>query len=111
MPNKPKIDHETQLVLDLQKLEHDFVNSEAWKVIKQKFIQKIVDNSSLNRMQIAPNTLDMTLLRELTARSLLASIALQWLSEIEGDADSYQSNMDLLTKTETDNILKFFPEK
>jgi hypothetical protein len=106
---KAKLDKDTQAVLNEQQKLNSFVQTDAWKTIKTKFIEKIRQNVYLNGLVIKDNTSNEQLLRELTARSLASQMALEWLSEIEGGAAQYHENLKLLTHMEEEQIFSFLP--
>lgn len=108
---KLRLDKETAKVLETQRVKKEFVESDAWKEVKKKLMQKVVENSSLNRIQFTPGATNEAIARELTARGLAATYVLQWLTEIEGDARQYEANLKLLTDTQEEELYKFFPEK
>lgn len=105
------LDTDTQKVLDGQQLDKELVESGLWIRAKKKLMDKIVANSSLMRINIAKNSTNEEVARELTARSLAASYVLQWLTDIEGSATQYQSNLELLSKSEEDELFSYFPQK
>lgn len=111
MAKKIILDTDTQKVLDGQQLDKELVESGLWIRAKKKLMDKIVANSSLMRINIAKNSTNEEVARELTARSLAASYVLQWLTDIEGSAAQLKANMDLMAVSEEDELMRYFPEK
>lgn len=105
-----KLDKDTQKILNNQGKLHDFVQTDAWaNVIRPKFIEKIRANSSLLNILVKPASNDQELARELVGRAHAATLLLEILSEIEGDAKQYPENLKLLTQAEEETIVMQLP--
>lgn len=108
---KPKLDKDTQRVMEQTKISHDWVASEGYKRFKKIVMEKIVQQTSLLRLSPTPNATNDSLVRDYTARQLLGGLLVQTLQEIEGEAGSYESNMKLLNNEEENSLYAFLPEK
>ncbi len=108
---RPKLEKDTAKVLESQKMWKEFVVSGGWVEAKKRFMDKIAQHASLLRVTFPPNTSNEAMAREYTARSLIGTLAVQLINDIEGDAAQYEYNLSLLNKSEENEIYKFFPEK
>lgn len=103
------IDPDTKKVLDDQKLMSDWVLSDGWRHVKSRLMQKIVQNTSLRTIPVDPKASPETAMANLTAHALVAGMCISLIQDVEGDAASYQQNLDLLTRAEEEEIVKLFP--
>jgi hypothetical protein len=106
-----RLDKDTAKVLEMQKLSHDWVNSDGYKEFKKRLMTKVVEATSLLRLTALPGYSNEQILSDYGARKMLGQLLVQTLQEIEADANSYQSNWELLNKTEEDSMMIFFPEE
>lgn len=108
---KVELEKDTKKVLDDQKILSDGIKTQFWHDVKKKLVKSIVENSSLNRINIQASSSNEAITRELTARALLSNLLLGVLTDVEGQASQYEENVKLLEDTEDEEIMKFFPEK
>lgn len=89
------MDKETQNIIGEQKSIESLTQHEAWPIIRRKITDKILDLQ--NAFDIDDRTAT-TMLRDLQARKLAASMLFDWLREIEGTVDQAKDNDALLEK-------------
>ena len=108
---KPKLDRDTEKIMRETKISHDWVATEGYKRFKKILMTKVVESTSLLRLQALPGFTADQLLSDYGARKMLGTLLIQALTEIEGEAGSYQGNWDMLNRTEEDSLYTFLPEK
>jgi len=107
----PRLDRDTARVLEKQRKNKEWVESEGYRDFKKAVMGKVVEMTSLIRLQSLPGYTADQILSDYGARKMLGSILLQTLSDIEGDANSYESNLKALTGAEEESLYKFLPQK
>lgn len=84
----------------------EFVRSEGWQRARRKLYDKILQLDSLNRL---PEGLsDEQKLREVGTRAGTVSILLEWLKEVEGDAEQAQATIESLKPAQEEEIVSRF---
>ncbi len=105
-----KLEKDTKKVLDTQKISNDWVKSEGYQRFKKIIMEKIVVQTSLLRLNVLPNVTTEALVRDYGARQMLGTLLISTLQELEGEADSYESNTKLLNEVEQESLYQFFPD-
>lgn len=92
------IDKETQAVISEGLRVTEFVASEGWRYVKQKFTEKIMDLQSIRNLDKTKSA--MLMQREIVVRELVVDTLMDIIKEIEGRASQHQGNVPL-TEPET----------
>lgn len=101
-----KVDKETKkLVSEGQKIA-DFVNSEAWRMIRRSLYDKLMLNDSITAIDFTGS--NETLIREVMARAHASRLVLQWIGEVEGRAKQASEVNDTLLKVRKESIYQYF---
>lgn len=106
-----KLDKDTNRVLEKQKKRKDWIESEGYEDFKKTVMMKVVEMTSLLRIQAIPGYTQDQLLSEYGALRRVGGILVQVLGEIEGDANAYTSNWKMLNEQEVDSMQIYFPQK
>lgn len=85
-----KIDKETQIVLSEGLKVHEFVSSDGWRFVKEKFTEKIMDLQSIRNLDKTKSA--MLMQREIVVRELVVDTLMDIIKEIEGRASQHQGN-------------------
>jgi hypothetical protein len=105
-----KLDKDTIKVLEKQKKRKDWVASEGYADFKKTLMMKVVEMTSLLRLQALPTANPMQLASDYEARRLVGGLIIQTLNDIEGDANSYDSNWKMLNDSESEQMMTYFPQ-
>jgi hypothetical protein len=93
MADAPKIDAETQKILDKNNQLHDLVSHPAWKAARQILVEKILELQNVAEFIDIIQTGNATkLLKEMKANGRAAEILFNFLREIEGGAQQAVEN-------------------
>lgn len=106
-----KLDKDTIKVLEQQKKRKEWVDSEGYQDFKAIVMRKLVETTSLLRLQALPNANPQQLAADYEARRLLGGLLIQTLTDIEGDASSYDANWKMLNEAEGEQLMAFFPQR
>lgn len=102
---RKKLDKETKRIVDRGQALKDLVEGAGWKEARQRLISYVAairDITSLTSKD------EKTLFQEVAGRQIAAEALLNWLKEIEGDAEQFKSNAGLIEETlQSDMIIRF----
>ena len=101
MDNKP--DSETREITEEQRKLQELTKSEGWGVARGKLIEYIMDMQSV--MNITAKTGEEAII-DIKARMTVVESLNNWLSEIEGTAQQYESNKELITNKKVDHFVR-----
>lgn len=108
MPKK-KADKETQLVVQQGQAIKDLVDSNGWQEVRKRLVQDVAairDITSLT--EIADPS---RLFQEVAARQIAAEILINWIRGVEGDAEQFRSNAELLKERYEENFVVRFNQE
>ena len=86
----------------------NLVKGDTWKRIKRNLLQKLsnLDSVKTIRKDDAGNKRSPDeIMNQIEVRSLVIDIILDWLDEIEGDANQGESNKDALKEVQKDDYI------
>ena len=83
------MDKETQDILSEQHRLETLVGSEGWSVARDKLVQKVLDLQ--NAFNINETSAELMLI-DLKARKIATQVLYDWLRDVEGTAQSAESN-------------------
>lgn len=86
---KDNIDKETQQVMDEQKQAEQLVRSDGWGYARAKLVERVLELQ--NAFNIEDSDAQMMLI-DIRARKLATEILYDWLKEVEGTKEQYESN-------------------
>lgn len=90
------MDQETQKVFSEGEAISDYIKTKAWVLVKNKFAEKIKDLESVrNMIKSSPEAMAL----EVQARVLAADTLNEILAEVEGDAEKFLANKELMSDT------------
>lgn len=90
------MDAETQQVFSEGEAISDYVRTKAWKIVKEKFSEKIMDlQSVMNIKHLEPEQMA----REVFARQLACDYILALIKDVEGIASQHDANKSLTQDT------------
>lgn len=107
MPRK-KVDKETQQLIQTGEAIKNLVESSAWQEVRKRLIRDVSAIRDITSLTQLNN--EKMLFQEVAARQIAAEILLNWLKGIEGDAEQFRSNAQMLQDTYEDNIVMRFQE-
>lgn len=104
--DKTLLDKETkQILTDGEKIEK-FVESEGWKLVKQRLIKKL---ATLNSIDEVPKDLKSEdRLREYDIREGVVSIIIDWVREIEGEKNKSKFNKQIFSEIKEELTIRYF---
>lgn len=86
------MDAETQQVFSEGEAISDYVRTKAWRIVKEKFTNRIMDlQSVMNIKHLEPEQMA----REVFARQLACDYILDLIKDVEGQAAQHNSNKSL----------------
>ena len=92
------MDEDTQKELsDTEEIRH-MVMGRGWALVRQKFIDKIVEYDSIGNVQ---GKSDRDIAIDMKAREAIGRELYNILQEVEGDANSLEDKQDLVTQFRT----------
>lgn len=104
--DKTLLDKETKKILtDGEKIER-FIESEGWKLVKQKLIAKLAIINSISLVPKETNREDM--LKEYELREGVVSIVLDWIRDIEGEKNKSKFNKQAFREIEQESIIQYY---
>lgn len=102
-----EINEETKKVLSDGEKIRDLMNNDGWKIAKEKLFSKLITLDSITSVDdIHLN--DLQRIREYEVRKGVVSIILEWIRDVEGDAERHVSNVEAFKKVREDSIVKYF---
>ena len=87
------MDKDTQKILGEQKQVAKLTETEGWNIARNKLVEKVLDLQ--NAFNINDGNAEQLLI-DIRARKLATSILYDWLKEIEGTKDEYDTNKSTL---------------
>jgi hypothetical protein len=108
MPKK-KADKETQLIVQQGQAIKDLVDSNGWQEVRKRLIQ---DVAAIRDITSLTETSDPAkLFQEVAARQIAAEILINWIRGVEGDADQFRNNAELLKERYEENFVVRFNQE
>lgn len=102
-----KLDKDTQKILsDGEKME-EFVKGEGWALAKKKLYDRLITLDSISSVPKKGFTPERRL-KEFEIREGVVSVILDWISDIEGTAQSAKHNREAMREVREDSIVQFF---
>jgi len=100
-----ELDKETKEILsDGEKIKL-MVEGDAWSIVRKKMLNQIMDLQSVRNVEIASNPAEILI--DIKARLVVIDTLLNFLREIEGMAEQYDSNKDILQEYTEEFIKKY----
>jgi len=100
-----ELDKETQKMLSDGEKIADFVNSSAWKLVKDKLVNRLITLDSISSMP----TMDKDeFYVQAKIREGVVSIITEWIRDIEGDAEKHKSNKQAFSSMREEVIIEHF---
>ena len=91
-------DVETNKIMNEGKLVAGFVESSVWQLIRKDLTAKIEDVGSVFGLDnMSPDKLVV----EVGARQLAVQMVKEWIAEVEGKAEQYNVNVQMLQKEDS----------
>lgn len=104
---KKELDKETKKVLSDGEQINDLISSRGWSIAKKKLLQKV---AILDSISSVPQDIQnpMNRLRELEIREGVVSVILEWLRDVEGTAQQFKSNAEILQVEKEDSLVNYY---
>lgn len=88
-----KLDKDTVAVLSEGEIIKNLVEGDGWKMVKEKLVNKMLDLQSV--LNLDPTDAN-ELVIDIKARKTAIEILKEWLAEVEGQLDQYETNKPLI---------------
>ena len=102
-----EVDKETDKLVAEQKKIYDFVKSDDWSLIKKKLFDKLITIDSIASVPKEGKSAESMLL-EYRTREGVVSIVLEWIKDIEGTANQYLNNQELMNNIRKESLIEYF---
>lgn len=96
-----KYDKETSALINDTKEIKNTLKSKGWKIINQKFVEKIVDLADIGNIE-TNDTQEMLI--EVRARKLAAQYFMDWMNDITGQVQQVEDNKKAFATRVTESV-------
>ena len=104
---KQQLEQDTQKILSEGEKLSNFVESDAWKLIRKKLFDKLITIDSIAGVPKDKKT-NEEIIFEIKLREGVVSLILQWIREIEGSAKKYKFDSKMFEDIRRDSIIQYF---
>lgn len=102
-----ELDKETRDVLAEGERWENFVSSPGWQEAKVRLLSKLAEFNSVSSIVLEARSLE-DIGREVAMRNGAVEMVLQWLKDIEGQAQISKNNRESFTKQQEQQIMTRF---
>lgn len=95
---------ETQRIMDRDAQLATLVDSDGWRIAKERLIKLLIDNSSITDITGTPEQIA----QEVGMRQGVVGIITSWLDEIESSVGRVAQNNELMKEESENEIIKRF---